>query len=145
MAIIDIINEGIKESMRARDQIRLATLRMLKSKILAVDARASIADADVIKLFKTYYGSLEEAVQGALAAGRSEMVEQLKAEMKIVEDFLPKALSTEETKKLVIQAIAEANAKTKKDLGFVMKAVMKLSSSVDGKLAKDIASELLPD
>lgn len=145
MAIIDVINDGIKEAIRARDQIRLSTLRMLKSKILAVDARASLSDAEVVKLFKTYYGSLEEGVEGAKAASRPEMIEQLHAEMKIVQEFLPKALSDEETKALVLQAIAECGAKTKKDLGFVMKAVMKLNSAVDGKKAKDLAASLLAD
>jgi uncharacterized protein len=68
MTIIEQINEGIKEAMRSRDQIRLATLRMLKSKILAVDARANLPDAEVIKLFKTYFGSLQEALQQAESA-----------------------------------------------------------------------------
>ena len=55
MVMIDKINEGIKEAMRSRDQIRLSTLRMLKSKILAVDARGNLPDGEVVKLFKTYY------------------------------------------------------------------------------------------
>ena len=58
MTMVEKINEGIKEAMRSRDQLRLSVLRMLKSKILAVDARANLPDAEVVKLFKTYYGSL---------------------------------------------------------------------------------------
>lgn len=143
MAIIDQVNEGIKEAMRSRDQIRLNTLRMLKSKILAVDARATLADAEVIKLFKTYFGNLQEAYEQALAVSRSDIADNLEKEMSIVKEFLPKTPSREETKALVIQAIAESGAKTQKDLGFVMKALMKLNSSVDGKLAKELASELL--
>lgn len=145
MAIIDQINEGIKEAMRSKEQIRLGTLRMLKSKILAVDARAALPDSEVFKLFKTYLGNLEEALQQAEAVNRSEAAEQLKKEIFIVQEFLPKALSREETKRLVVQAISESDAKTKKDLGLVMKGVMKLNNTVDGKLAKDIASELLAD
>jgi hypothetical protein len=145
MAIIEKINEGMKEAMRSQDKIRLATLRMLKSKILAVDARAKLPDAEVIKLFKTYYGNLQEALEQAQAAKRLDIAEQLTSELKIVQEFLPKALSSEETKKIVLQAIAESGAKTKKDLGFVMKAVMKKSSAVDGKSAKDLANELLTD
>lgn len=145
MAIIDQINEGIKEAMRSRDQIRLSTLRMLKSKILAVDARANLPDAEVIKLFKTYYGSLQEALEQAQGASRADIAEQLKSELAIVQEYLPKAPTAEETKKLIIQAIADSGAKTKKDLGLVMKAVMKLNSAVDGKLAKELASELLGD
>ncbi len=145
MAIIEQINQGIKDAIRSRDQIRLDTLRMLKSKILAVDARSNLPDAEVLKLFKTYFGTLQEALDHAQDANRPDIVEQLKKELMIVQEFLPKALSPEETKKVVVQAIAESGAKTKKDLGLVMKTIMKLNNTVDGKLAKDLASELLPD
>jgi uncharacterized protein YqeY len=145
MTIVEKINEGIKEAMRSRDQLRLDTLRMLKSKILAVDARGGLPDAEVLKLFKTYFGNLQEALEQAQAGDRSEIVEKLNGELKIVQEFLPVALSSEETRRLVVQAIADSGAKTKKDLGLVMKGVMKLNGAVDGKLAKDLASELLID
>lgn len=145
MTLIEKINEGIKEAMRSRNQLRLDTLRMLKSKILAVDARGTLPDTEVLKLFKTYFGHLKEALDEAQAANRLEMVEKLQKELDIVQEFLPKALSPEETKKLVVQAIADSGAKTKKDLGLVMKGIMKLNSAVDGKLAKDLASQLLAD
>ena len=143
MTLMERINEGIKEAMRSRDQLRLETLRMLKSKILAVDARGALPDAEVIKLFKTYFGNLQEALEQA--SNRPEMAEKLKAEIAIVQEFLPKALSPEETKKIVIQAIADSGAKTKKDFGLVMKSIMKLNNSVDGKLAKDLANQLLSE
>ena len=145
MALIERINEGIKEAIRGRDQVRLLTLRMLKSKILAVDARGQLSDAEVVKLFKTYYGNLQEALEQADQAGRPEIAAQLRSELTIVEEFLPKALSREETERLVEQAIAESGAKTKKEFGLVMKAVMKLNSAVDGKVAKEIANRLLAD
>lgn len=143
MAILEKINEGIKEAMKSRNQIRLDTLRMLKSKVLTVDARGNLPDPEVVKLFKTYYGNLQEALEQS--QHRPESVEKLKKEMEIVQEFLPKPLSPEETKILVVQAIADSGAKTKKDLGLVMKSVMKLNSSVDGKLAKDLAGQLLAD
>jgi uncharacterized protein len=145
MAIIDQINEGIKEAMKSRDQVRLVTLRMLKSKIMAVDARCNLPDAEVLKLFKTYYSNLQEALEQTQMANRPEMVETLKRELTIVQEFLPKTLSPEETRRIVEQAIAESGAKTKKDLGLVMKTIMKLGSAVDGKLARDLANEQLPD
>jgi uncharacterized protein len=145
MTIAEQINQGIKDAMKSRDQLRLDTLRMLKSKILAVDARGNLSDPEVIKLFKTYYGSLEEALEQAQAANRSEIVEKLKEELKIVQEFIPQAPSPEETKKIVVQAISETGAKTKKDRGLVMKGIMKLNNTVDGKLAKDLAVQLLAD
>jgi uncharacterized protein YqeY len=145
MTFIEKINQGIKEAMRSRDQLRLDTLRMLKSKILTVDARGNLSDSEVLKLFKTYFGNLQEALEHAQAANRPEIVEKLKNELDIIQEFLPKALSLEETKRIVMQAIADSEAKTKKDLGLVMKNIMKLNPSVDGKLAKDLAGQLLAD
>jgi uncharacterized protein YqeY len=145
MTLVEQINEGIKDAMRSRDQLRLTTLRMLKSKIMAVDARCNLPDPDVIKIFKTYFGSLQEALEQAQAVQRMDAVETLKQEIVIVQEFLPKALSHEETRRIVEQAIVESGAKTKKDLGLVMKASMKLNSAIDGKAAKDLATELLPD
>jgi hypothetical protein len=143
MTLIEKINNGIKEAIRSQNQLRLNTLRMLKSKILAVDARGALPDPEVLKLFKTYYSNLQEARDQAIS--RPEMVQNLEKEMAIVQEFLPKALSPEETKKIVLQAIAESGAKTKKDVGLVMKGVMKLNSAVDGKLAKQLADQLLSD
>jgi uncharacterized protein len=143
MTIAEQINQGIKDAMKGREQLRLDTLRMLKSKILAVDARGNLSDADVIKLFKTYVGNLQEAFDQAQAANRQEAADKLKLELAIVQEFLPKALSAEETKKIVLQAIQESGAKTKKELGLVMKGALKLNSSIDGKLAKELADQLL--
>jgi uncharacterized protein YqeY len=145
MTLIEKINEGIKESLRSRDTLRLDVLRMLKSKILAVDARATLPDAEVIKLFKTYYGNLEEALEHAKNANRPELIARLEGELKIVREFLPKTLSMEETKKIVIEAIQESGAKTKKDFGLVMKSVMKRNLPVEAKWVKDLATELLGD
>ena len=143
MTLLEKINLEIKEAIRSQNQIRLETLRMLKSKILAVDARGNLPDAEVIKLFKTYLGNLQETK--GHAAGRPEILEKLEKEIEIVQEFLPKSLSPEETKKIVMQAIAESGAKTKKDLGLVMKTIKTLSNAVDGKLAKEFADQLLAD
>lgn len=145
MTLIEQINQGIKDAMRSRDQIRLETLRMLKSKILAVDARAALPDVDVLKLFKTYLSNLQEGLEQALTAKRPEIADKLKSEIVIVQEFLPKTPSAEETQEIVKQAIIDSGVKEKKDLGLVMKAIMKINSTVDGKLAKDLASRLLSD
>jgi len=143
MSLPEKINEGIKEAMKSRDMVRLNVLRMLKSKILAVDARANLPDAEVVKLFKTYYGNLQEAFEQAKSTNRTDAAEELKAELAIIQEFLPKAPSPEETKKLVQQAIAESGAQSKKDIGLVMKSLMKLNNTVDGKLAKELIDQLL--
>lgn len=143
--IFEKLNQDLKEAMKSRDQIRLDTLRMLKSKILNADARGNLPDADIIKLFKTYYGNLQEALDLAKSANRTENVERLIQEQKVVQEYLPKALSIDETKEIVNQAILQSGAKTKKDLSLVMRGVKTINSAVDGKLAKELADQLLPD
>lgn len=143
MAIMDALNEGIKDAMRNRDQLRLEVLRMLKAKILAFDARGQIPDQEVIKLFKTYLGNLQEALEQFTQAQRHEASDKLKKEIEIVLEFLPKSPSREETQALVEQAIKESGAKVKKDLGLVMKALLKANNAVDGKLAKELIETLL--
>lgn len=145
MTIVEQINTGIKEAMKNRDQLRLDTLRMIKSKILAVDARGNLSDGDVQKLIKTYAGNLQEGIDQALAVHRPEAAEKLKIELQIVQEYLPKALSFEETKRIVEQAIAQSGAKSRKDLGSVMKAIRQIHTGVDGKAAKDLADQLLGD
>jgi uncharacterized protein YqeY len=145
MTITEQINDGIKEAMKSRNQLRLDTLRMLKSKILAVDARGNIPDAEVLKLFKTYLGTLQEALEQAKIFNRADLAVKLDGEIKIVQEFLPKALTREETRSIVEQAIAESGAKSKKDMGLVMKSIMKLNNCVDGKMANELAGQLLTD
>lgn len=145
MSLVEKVNAGIKDAMRSRDQVRLSTLRMLKSKILAVDARGNLSDQEVIKLFKTYYGNLKETLKQAEEAKRTDIVEQVESELEIIQEFLPKAPSEKETKKMVVEAVEKSGAKTKKDLGLVMKSVMQMNPNIDGKLAREIASELLTD
>lgn len=145
MTIIEQINQGIKDAMRSKDQLRLDTLRMLKSKILAADARSNLTDEEVIKLFKTYFGNLQEALEQVKNANRFDVADKLEGELAIVQEFLPQAPSFEETKMLVEQAIHTLGAKSKKELGLVMKAVLQLNKSVDGKIAKEIAFSMLAD
>lgn len=143
MTLYDQINDGIKDAMRARDSIRLNTLRMLKSKILAVDARGNVPDNDVLKLFKTYLSNLEEAIGHTRNANKPEETETLEKEIAIVLEFLPKGLSRQETEQIIKQAIQDTGATSKKELGAVMKRAKELNSAIDGKTANEILSGLL--
>ena len=143
MTIIEEINNGLKEAIRKRNTLRLETLRMLKSKILTVDARANLPDQEVVKLFKTYFNNLKEAYEQAQKAGRTDIAKKLESEIEIVQEFLPKTLSPEETKKIVTKAIADTGATTPKELGTVMKAIMQTGLPIDAKLARDLASQQL--
>ncbi|MFC1482705.1 GatB/YqeY domain-containing protein [Candidatus Margulisiibacteriota bacterium] len=139
--IFEKINTGIKDAMKAKDTTRLETLRMMKSKILLVNARGDVKDEEVIKILKTYHKNLKDALEQA--GSQKEHVDNLTKEIKIVEEFLPAMLSETDIEKRVKQAIEQTGASSPSDMGKVMGAVMKMSDGIDGKVAKDIAIKLL--
>lgn len=141
MSLLEKINQGIKDAIKGREQVRLDVLRMLKSKILAADARGNLSDEEITKLFKTYYGNIQESFEQAKSVNRSDIADRLKEELGIIQEFLPKTLSVEETRKVVAQAIEISGAKSKKDVGLVMKTIMKMGLPIDGKLAKELADQ----
>ena len=137
--MMDRINADLKEAMKAQDRNRLECLRMMKAKVLAVDARASMPDAEVEKIFRTYVKSLQETVDVLSKNNRPDELEATKKEIVIVEAYLPKQLGEAETKALVDQVIAETGVKLKSDMGKVMKGVMAKGLAVDGKFVNQYA------
>ncbi len=140
MSLAARINEEIKEAMRAKNAERLSALRMLKSslKYAAIEkggaGEAELTDADVIIVARKRIKQCQDAIEGFMKGGRHEQVEKEKAEIALLESYLPTALSAEELAKLVKEAIAETGATGKAQMGAVMKVVMaKAAGRIDGK------------
>jgi hypothetical protein len=134
------IDQDIKEAMRAKDAARLGALRMLKSslKYAAIERGAAtgddLPDAEVIAVVRKRLKQCQDAVDGFVQGGRPEQAEQEKAEMALLETYLPAALPAEELAALVREAIAETGATGKAQMGAVMKVVMaKAAGRTDGK------------
>jgi len=136
------INEQIKEAMKARNEIRLSVLRMVKSKILYVNARGDLPEGEIIKIIKKYSKELGESIEEFTKAGRNSEVEQAKAELKIVEEFLPQELSPDAIKALVEKTIKDVGATSIKDMGKVMKELT-ANPAIDGKVASQLVREIL--
>ena len=137
------LNEDLAAAMKAKDAVRLDVLRMMKSKVLLVNARGDLPDADILKILQKYSKSLKDAIEETKKVNRPEAVAKLEGELKIVEEYLPKMLSEAEARNMVQQIIAETGATTKKDTGKVMKAVMGKGLNIDGSLVSRIVSEIL--
>lgn len=135
---IEKIHQYIKVTDPELDQLRFDTLHKLKSKILAVDAKGNLPDAEVIAIFKNYLNDLQKEIKAQKA--NPKIVDNLQKEKNIVEEFLQDA-----TKSLIAQAIADSGAKTKKEIEVVMKLIRKLSSAVNMEFAKDYAHKLLAE
>lgn len=137
------INNDLAAAMKARDTFRLEVIRMMKSKVLLVNARGDLPDAEIIKILQKYAKSLKDAIEETKKVNRPEAVAKLEGELKIVEEYLPKMLSEAEARDVVVKTIAEVGATSPKDTGKVMKAVMGKGLNVDGSTVSRIVSEVL--
>ena len=137
------INNDLKNAMKARDELRLSVLRMMKSKVLYVNARGDLPDAEIIKILTKYGKDIKESIEEFKKVGRLVEVERSEKELKIVQEYLPKELSPDEIKSLVQQAVAETGATSIKEMGNVMKAVLAKSPGIDAKLVNQFVREIL--
>lgn len=143
MSLFEKINHDIKQAMKNKSEDRLSVLRMMKSKVLYVNARGDLPEADVIKIVAKYGKELTEAAEEAKKVGRAEAAAKSEAELKIVMEYLPKQLSPDEIKASVAQALKDTGAASIKDMGKVMKVVLEKYPGVDGKLVNQFAREIL--
>ncbi|HTH49796.1 MAG TPA: GatB/YqeY domain-containing protein [Candidatus Limnocylindria bacterium] len=148
MTLLEKISAELKASMMAKDADRTGTLRMLKSAIgyaqieKKVDA---LGDADVLVVVQKEAKKRRDASEEFEKGGRPELAAKERAELKVLEELLPKQLTPEETEALVKAAIAEAGATSKKDMGAVMKlAQAKAAGRIDGRSLSTLVNRLLP-
>ncbi len=123
--------------MKARDELRLSTVRMIKSALqkAAADAAKPLDDAAEQQVLKSLAKQRTDAAEMFRQGGREELAEKEEAERKIVESYLPAAADPEEIDRAIDEAFAETGATSAKQMGLVMKSVqVKLAGkTVDGK------------
>jgi uncharacterized protein len=150
MSFIASISEDLKNAMRAKDTVALNVIRNLKSalKYAAIEklgADGELGDTDALAVVRKEIKKLQDSVDGAEKAGRPEAVAAAKAEIAVLEKYLPAAMSAEDLGKLVEAVIAELGATSKKDMGSVMKALQERvagradSKSISTEVAKRLA------
>lgn len=137
------INSDLQSAMKSKDDLRLEVLRMMKSKVLLVNARGALADAEIVKIIQKYAKSLKYAIEETKKVNRPEAVAKLESELKIVEQYLPKMLSEAEIKTAVDRAVAEVGASSPKDMGKVMKAIMATGLNADGAIVSRLVAAAL--
>ncbi len=143
MSISEKINQDIVTSMKAKDEHRLTTLRMMKSGIRSreIDKRAPVDDQETIQILSTMIKQRKDSVEQFTKGGRQELADKETAEIKIIEGYMPQSAGEEEITATVRAVIAETGAPTIKDMGTVMKGTMaKFAASgtrVDGKVVSE--------
>ncbi len=150
MALQTQVDSDIKDAMRAKDAAKLGVLRMLKTALMnaAIEkggAGTILEDAEATAVIRKEVKKRQDSVASFEGAGRAELAEKEKAEIVVLETYLPQALSAEAVTALVREAIAEAGATSKKDMGAVMKiANAKAAGQVDGKTLSGEVQKQLP-
>jgi hypothetical protein len=133
------LNEAMKDAMKSGDNTRKQTIRMVLAAVkqAEVDKRVELDEVAVTALIQKEVKNRREALEEAKKANRDDLVAGNESEIKILEEFLPKAMPIEELKALVQAAITETGAAAPSDMGKVMKVVM---PKVAGRAPNDMIS-----
>ncbi len=147
MAIVDDVTSQMKDAMRAKDALRLATLRSMRSAFLNEmkrDGSDSVSDTVCETLLRKLEKQRKESIDAFTRGGREEMAATERAELAVIQEFLPQLADEAQTRRWVEAAIAETGASGPKEMGKVMGALMKAhKADLDGNLAREIVQELL--
>ncbi|MFD0933523.1 GatB/YqeY domain-containing protein [Psychroflexus salinarum] len=143
MALEQEVMQKMKEAMKAKDSVALASLRSIKSEILkaktASSSKEEIPEAEELKLVQKLVKQRKDSADLYLEQDRKDLAEAELAEAKIIEQFLPAQLSEEEIDKEVKSVIEETGADSMKDMGKVMGMVsQRLAGRADGKTISKI-------
>jgi uncharacterized protein YqeY len=146
MGLKERLREDMKEALKAKDKVKLSTIRMINSLIknAEIEKRGELTDEEIVQLLMKYAKQRRESIEMYEKGGRQDLVEKEKAELAVVESYLPKQMTEEEIKEIVKEAIEETGASSPKDIGKVMKVVMpKVRGRADGSLVNKIVRDLL--
>ena len=147
MTLEEKIDADMKEAMKAKAEIRLSTIRMLRAAIknLAIEKKAEkVEDKDVMSIISKQIKQHKDSIDGFAKGNRQDLVDKETAELKILESYMPKMLSAEELKPIVSSAITATGAKGRADMGKVMKAAMEeAKGAADGKMLSQMVAEEL--
>lgn len=149
MSLTERIDADLKDAMRARETMRLGVLRMLKAalKNTAIEkggAEAQLDDAEATQVIRKQVKQRQDSFESFEKGGRPELAEKEKAEIAILEQYLPAQIGAEELSRLVREAIAEAGATSKAQMGAVMKALgPKVAGRADGRtISQEVQKQL---
>lgn len=147
MSLTERLSDDLKLAMKARDQLRMDAIRMVKAALLnkEIELKKDLDEAEMSRVLLTLVKQRKEAAEQYKIGKREELADKELKEVAIIEAYLPKALSQDEIMQIVEGAIKEAGPVTMKDMGRVMKAVTaKLAGqAVDGKQLSDLVRSKL--
>lgn len=150
MTLHDKVQNEIPEAMRAKDQVRLTTLRGIlaafTNEVVALKRKPSekLSDSEAIAVVRRLVKQRKDSIEQFEKGGRKDLADNEKAELKILEEFLPAQMSEDKIREIVMNKKAEMGEIDKAKMGQFMGAVMKETrGEADGALVKKIVEEVL--
>jgi uncharacterized protein YqeY len=149
MTISERVQQDMVAAMKAREEARLSTIRMIKTAIKnkEIDKRAPLDDQEAMAVLNTMIKQRKESIEQFTKGNRPELAEKEAAEITLIEGYLPKAVGADEIAAKVKETIAEMGSPTIKDMGAVMKTVMAkfaaTGARVDGKQVNEAVRKAL--
>lgn len=148
MELFEQISNDIKDAMKAREKVRLETLRNIKKVFLeaktAPGANDQLSDADALKILQKLAKQGKESAATFTQSSREDLAAHEIEQVKVIEAYLPKPLSNEEIEKIVTNIISETGAQGMKDMGKVMgQASKQMAGKAEGGTISTIVKKLL--
>ncbi|AMB94836.1 GatB/YqeY domain-containing protein [Aerococcus sanguinicola] len=146
MALIDELNQDIKQAMKAKDKTALSVLRMLKGSVQneEINEGGTLTEDQEMTVLSRELKQRKDSISEFRAAGREDLAEKTEAELGYVEKYLPKQLSRDEIEAVVKDVIQDTNAQSKADFGKVMgQAVARMKGQAAGSEIQQVVKELL--
>ena len=144
MTLSERINNDLKEAMKSKDSFRLSVIRMVKGamQLAKPNPREELTDDDVITVISKQIKMRNDSIKEFEAAGRSDLVEQNKKEIEILNTYMPKQLSEEELTEIIDKVFEKVKPTSQKDMGLIMKNISPL---VKGKADMSLVNKLVKE
>ena len=147
MSMVERVSEELKVALKAREKHHVAALRGIRAAFLnemKKDGADDLAEEACTAALRRLEKQHKESIEAFDSAGRTEQADAERAELEVIQTFLPQLADEETTRRWVGEAVEQSSAASSKEVGKVMGALMKAhKGEVDGNLARSIAAELL--
>lgn len=146
MSLKEKLKEDLKTAMKAKDTVKLSSIRMANSAIRnkEIEVKRELEDSEIEALLASEVKKRREAMEQYKNAGREDLAQKEEAEMAVFMSYMPEQMSEEDLRKIVRETIGETGASGMKDMGAVMKAIMpKVKGRADGSAVNRLVKEEL--
>ncbi len=147
MSLSERLQDDLKKAMKDKDKVRLSVIRMVRSAVKnrEIELGTTLSDDEVTVVIQKELKQRRDSLQAFESAGRTDLIDEVKAEISVLTEYLPAQMSEDELREITKRIIAEVGAKAKSDVGKVMGKLMpEIRGKADGKLAQQVVQSLLP-